>query len=292
MKTNLSIPTLLGVVFGAFTLASAATTNVYVQDWGTGNTGVTGNGNINTVGWTGVAVSQTAGPYLGIYTATGANDPDTGESLPENTLYFTILLPNQTTPGMFYTTTEGGTGAGGNSAFAAIDPTQYTNLTLSVEIRYDGAGFGTNYFAVRMGSSWYVSTTMLPDYTGGYPAFTNATVLFTNVASAWRNLTVGTTNVTIGSPPGSNLSGLITGIGIVELPTAGGGNYNRLAVTAFVPGEGPPPTAPTITSGTPISQTTYEGSHPKTAFDQGEPGKLLRKACLLQRFHDVRPVLP
>ena len=70
------------ILFAALQAASAGSTNIYTENWGTGNSGVTGNGNINTVGWTGVAVSQRAGPYLGIYTATGASDAGSGAPLP------------------------------------------------------------------------------------------------------------------------------------------------------------------------------------------------------------------
>src|SRR6266446_1881199 len=209
MKRTFSTIILFGACLGFLRLASAASTNIYVQDWGTtnGGAGVTGNGTLNLVGWTGVAVSQTAGPYLGIYQATGASDPGSGSVLPVNTVYFTVLNPNQTNAGMFYTTDSSGAGSGGDSAFADIDPTLYTNLTLSVEIR-DTGGTPTNYFAVRVGGSWYVSTNQLPSSgTLPYPQFTNETVLYTNVASAWRNLTINSTDVTIGSPPGSNFSG-------------------------------------------------------------------------------------
>src|SRR5262245_58124143 len=151
---------ILAIVFvflmGVLPPAFAAITNVYVQNWGSSN-GVAGNGVLNTVGWTGIAVSQTTGPYLGIYGDAGATDPSTGEALPTNTVYFTVLLPTQTAPGMFYTTTEAGNGGSGNSTFPSIDPTNYTNLTLSVYVRNTG-GNPTNYFAVRVGGSWYIST--------------------------------------------------------------------------------------------------------------------------------------
>src|SRR6516162_2833973 len=108
----------LAVFSAAVLSASAGTMNIYIQDWGTTNGGssVTGNGNIGTVGWTGIAVSQTAGPYMGIYQATGASDPGQGIALPVNTLYFTVLTPNQTQPGMFYTTDSSGSGSGGDSS--------------------------------------------------------------------------------------------------------------------------------------------------------------------------------
>ncbi|HWC58127.1 MAG TPA: hypothetical protein VHC44_00430 [Verrucomicrobiae bacterium] len=249
---------LLAILSGAVHLASAGTTNLYIQDWGTTNGGssVGGNGNINLVGWTGVAVTQTAGPYLGIFQATGASDAGSGNPLPVNTVYFTGLTPSQSTPGMFYTTDSAGTGTGGDTAFTDIDPTQYTNLTLSVEVR--GAATDTNYFAVRMGSQWYVSTNQLTGSgTLGYPVFTNAVVPFTNAAGAWRLLTINATDVTIGAAPGSDLSGLITGIGIVELPTSGGFNYNELAITALGASVAPP-VAPTLSGGV-TPQYSYPG---------------------------------
>jgi arabinogalactan endo-1,4-beta-galactosidase len=217
--------------------SSAGTMNIYVEDWGTYNGGaaLVTNGDLGLVGWTGVAVSQTAGPYLGIYQAAGASDAGTGAALPVNTVYLTSLLPNQSSAGMFYTTSSAGAGTGGDSAFTAIDPAQYTNLTLSVEVREQTFGArSTNYFAVQVGGLWYVAANNpLPVYTGAYPTFTNATMLYTNLASVWNNLTIGSTSVTIGSIAGTNLSGPITGIGIVELPTTDGFNYNQLAISAF-----------------------------------------------------------
>jgi hypothetical protein len=243
MKTLLA--TAILVVVLQTTLAG--TTNIYVENWGTGNSGVTGDGNINTVGWTGIAVSQRAGPYLGIYTATGASDPGTGAALPPNTAYFTTLLPSQTAPGMFYTTDAAGAGAGGNSSFTDINPTQYTNLTLTAEVR--GAATDTNYFAVQVGGSWYVATSYQMSSSGalGYPNFTNAMLVYTNPANVWNALAINASNVTIGAVAALNLSAPVTGIGIVELPTAGGFNYNQVTVSAFAPNP-PPPTPATITA--------------------------------------------
>jgi arabinogalactan endo-1,4-beta-galactosidase len=231
--THLILLILACTTFGSL----AGTTNLYVEDWGTYNGGaaLVTNGVLGQVGWTGVAVSQTTGPYLGIYQAASASDAGAGAALPVNTAYFTSLLPNQTSAGMFYTTSSSGAGTMGDSAFTSIDPTQYTNLTLSVEVRQQTASArSTNYFAVQMGGAWYVATNNpLPVYTGAYPSFTNATMLYTNVASVWNNLTINATGVTIGSLASANLSGPITGIGIVELPTTDGFNYNRLTVSAF-----------------------------------------------------------
>ena len=255
MKKILSI----AILFGVLHVASAGSTNVYVQDWGTviGGSSVTGNGNLNLVGWTAVAVSQTSGPYLGIYQATGASDPATGAALPKNTVYFTTLTPNQTAPGMFYTTDTAGAGSGGDSAFTDINPTLYTNLTLSVEVR--GAATDTNYFAVQVGGSWYVATSYQMPGSGtlGYPMFTNAMLVYTNPANVWQSLTINATSVTIGAVASPNLTAPITGIGIVELPTGGGFNYNQLAVTAFTPNVVTNPATITAVAVTP--QYAYVG---------------------------------
>jgi hypothetical protein len=256
MKKILSVAILLGVL----RIALAGSTNIYVQDWGTVNGGgsVTGSGNINTVGWTGVATSQTAGPYLGIYQANGASDAGSGDPLPANTVYLTTLLPNQTAPAMFYTTDTAGAGSGGDSTFTDINPTLYTNLAFSVECR--GNPTDTNYFAVQVGGAWYVATSYQLANSGSlsYPVFTNATLVYTNPSTVWHSLTIGATSVTIGSVASPSLTAAITGIGIVELPTSAGFNYNELTVSAYAPNP-PPPSPATITSQAITPQYAYVG---------------------------------
>jgi hypothetical protein len=255
MKKILSMTFIGGVLLSVVPFASAVT--IYTENWGTGNSGVTGNGNIGTVGWTGVAQSQTAGPYLGIYTASGANDPTLGLALPFNTVYFTVFSSTNL-PGMFYTTSASGHGTGGNSSFANIDPTLYTNLTFNIEVR--GAATDTNYIAVQVGGLWYVCTSyQLPGSSGiGYPQFTNDSLIYTNPANVWQNLTInGTTSVTIGSVASPSLTSPITGVGIVELPTGGGFNYNQLVIN-----QGPgdfPQIAPTNTAAAVTPQYVYVG---------------------------------
>ncbi len=255
MKKILLIAVVGSALLSAVPFASAVT--VYTENWGTGNSGVTGNGNINTVGWTAIAASQTAGPYVGIYTATGASDPTLGLALPPNTVYFTAFQSTNRA-GMLYTTDTSGAGAGGNSSFSDINPTLYTNLTFNIEVR--GAATDTNYFAVLVGGQWYVATSYQFPNQGnlGYPQFTNDALIYTNPANVWQTLTInGTTNVTIGAVASPNLTSPITGIGIVELPTSGGFNYNELVIN-----QGPgdfPQTAPTNTAAAVSPQYVYVG---------------------------------
>jgi hypothetical protein len=252
----------LAVLFSTALCAWGSTT-IYLEDWGTtnGQGSVNGAGNIGTVGWAGVAVSQSSSPYLGIFTANNPSPEDvgTGGVLPGNTAYFTHLLPNQTSPGMFYTTDTSGSGAGGDSSFTDINPTLYTNLAINLEI-FDGNGGDTNYFAVRVGSAWYVATSFqLPYITSlPYPDFTNVTLIYTNPANVWQSLTVNATSVTIGAVATPNLSAPITGIGVVELPTVNGPDYNELSITAFSPGSGPQ-TPAKITAAAVTPQAAYVG---------------------------------
>lgn len=253
---------LIAVLTGLVRITSAGTTNIYEQDWGTTNGGTSlGSGaSLNLVGWTNVSVvpNGSGGPYLGFYQASPASDAATGLPLPVNTVYFTTLTPNQLLPVMIFTTDTAGAGSAGDSAFADINPASYTNLTLMAETR--GAPTDTNYFAVQLGTSWYVCTSyQMPSYNGGppYGVFTNASLIYTNPANVWQSLTIGTTNVTIGAVASPNLSATITGLGIVQLPTAGGFDYNQLSITAFAP-SAPPPTPPTI-SGAISPQNVFVG---------------------------------
>jgi hypothetical protein len=262
MKTLIPKSVLLAAGLGLLPHAFAVT--IYTQDWGYALTSVRFNGSLNLVGWTGVANSQTAQPYLGIYGATGANDPYLGLGLGPNTVYFTGLTgTNQSGPGMFYTTDTSGPGSAGDSSFTDINPTLYTNLTFNVEVR-NGGGNLTNYFAVQVGGNWYVDTSdLMTLYNGGYPTFTNWSMVYTNPAIVWNSLTInGTTSVTIGGPASPNLSALITGIGIVELNNPNitgtpGFNYSQIVINQ---GRGDFPTSPPVNSAPAVTpQTTYEG---------------------------------
>ena len=218
------------VLFGGLTLASAGTTNIYVEDWGS----VAGGNTFAKVGWSytmpaGSPQNGGGGPYEGIFAATGANDPGSGLSLPANTVYFEDMPVGF---GMFYTGDWAGTGTGGDSAFTDIDPTQYTNLTFSMELN---GSYATNYFAIQQGGTWYVSATKLASYSGAYLTFGNVSTPYTNLASAWNTLIWNSSGVSIGSTPSGNLSGLITAIGVVVSAEYSGFNYNQLVISAYVP---------------------------------------------------------
>jgi hypothetical protein len=275
MKKTLTALFLIGVLFGTWTTAFAGTTNIYVEDWGTTNGGTSLDYGYNPgtaanpfaqVAWSIVApAAQTGGgpPYEGIYTDTSAIDVNTGQSLPANTVYYTFLAAGQS--GMVYTTDAAGAGAAGDSSFIDIDPSDYTNLTISVEGNDTGTT-SSNYVAVQVGGAWYVSTNLLSST--GNSGFSIASTPYTNLASAWNNLTVTANTVTIGSAASANLSGPITGVGIVQLG-AGGWDYNELVIAAFSAGGGGVTVVPASILSPPISQTTFAGGGISFALQPG-----------------------
>jgi Immunoglobulin I-set domain len=272
MKKTLYIAVIGGALLSVVPFASAV--NIYTNDWGTvtGGSAVTGDG-VNgpaLVGWTVIANRRgngsPVGPYYGIYATTGANDPVLGLGLPVNTSYLTGLGGNSTNqlggPAMLYTTDTSGSGSGGDSAYADIDPTLYTNLTFNVEVENSGGNCPT-YWAVRVGGSWYVATNNpFSNVTVGYPAFTNWSMVYDPTAANWNTLTLNTTYVTIGPMAAANLSGPITGIGIVEATnTVPGGNngmnFNRIVINQ---GSGDFPHAPPVNSAPAVTpQYVYVG---------------------------------
>lgn len=145
---------------------------------------------------------------------------------------FANMLANEA----FYTSTTLDTGATG-TAFTAIDPTAYTfGVTFLVDI---SAGFSPDElrsrFAVQIaGGNWYISSTPLNVPLVTQNIFRNYSIPFNPAASGWNNLTVSgtgspTVGATIGGPAASNLTGLITGVGLVVSygPTITGGGTHE-----------------------------------------------------------------
>jgi hypothetical protein len=235
MKKSLSAILVAATLIGALPHASAGTVNLYVEDWGSTKGAVPSS--FGSVGWTAVIPAAINPPYEGFYGAAGAYNVATGNPLPTNTVYYTGVAAGQSV--MFYTTDTSGAGSGGDSAFTDINPASYTNLTLSVAATDEGST-ASNYFAVQVGGAWYVSTTALAGSDPAYPGFVNASLPYAETASAWKQLTVNSNSVTVGAAAAANLSGPITGVGIVEIGGAtstgqGGWNYNEVTISAYAP---------------------------------------------------------
>lgn len=230
-------------------VASAQTTVLYEQNWGTGSSATA----LSQVGWSQVLLTN---GYSGFYTfSPPPHDGATGLSLPANEVYF----GGNSGVGIFYTTNGAGSGSLGNSSFTSIDPTPHTNLNLSVYCSWSWQGSNvTCWFAVQVGGAWYASTNK-PLTTAAHSngdTFYNFGITYDPAATNWNVLTVGP-SVSVGGPAPSNLSGNITGLGVVmQLSGAGSWNFSRLQISSISNTVTLPPTL----TAAPISQTSYEGA--------------------------------
>ena len=174
--------------------------------------GITGNFPVSTVGW--------------------ANDiPDGPSRLFQNSggdgAVFAFENTSATTA--FYTSTTLTRMAG--ATFPSINPLLYSGLTLSVDIQPTQTPANiTARFAVQMnGAAWFAAANVLPvpGTAGSYATYSSA---FNPSATQWDSLSVsgnGTaTHATIGSVISTNLSGNITGAGLVFVHTGSGGTFN------------------------------------------------------------------
>lgn len=240
--------TALAVLMSGSLLASAQTAILYQEDFGTTNGGTT----LVSVGWGQILVPS---GYSGIYQQSPAFDETTLQSLPINTMYF----GGSPGPGIFFTTNGAGSGPNGDSAFTSIDPTQYTNLNISLEAQWSYQGSNVQcWFAVQVGTNWYVNTNqpLTTAAHGSGPAFYQSSITYNPAATNWNVLT-NTTVVGIGPQASGSLSGNITGVGIVaNLTGSGSWNYNNFLITSISNTAVLPPTL----VAAPLSQTAYAGS--------------------------------
>ena len=134
---------------------------------------------------------------------------------------YSQTFPNTT---FFYTTTKSDTGISG-LALPAIDTAANPTIAFSVDVaptpNFNGPGLSTAYFAVQMnGGNWYVSSIPISINTSQpSTSFSTYQQQFSSAASSWNNLTFNSTGATIGSQAGADLTGNITGAGIVVVTT-------------------------------------------------------------------------
>ena len=198
---------------------------LYQEDWGTVNGG-TNVASLNDVGWKQVGSSDL---YSGFYQAAGAVDDTSSAALPTNSMWFGDNNAGMT---LFYTTNGAGRGSYGDSAFTSIDPTLYSNVVLSAYAQWGWNGGALQaWFAVQVGGAWYVATNhpIVPDQAGG-THYQRTDLTYSPAAANWNMLSLGVSSVTITGTAASNLSGPITGIGIVAQSDGGWWNLNELQV--------------------------------------------------------------
>ena len=108
-----------------------------------------------------------------------------------------------------------------------------------METQYSTTGANvSSFFAMRVGTNWYVSTNPMTAFVegGASGSFSQTSLIYNTLASGWKNLTIGRNSITVGSLASANLSGSITGVGIVSTLTgAGSWDYENLLISATDP---------------------------------------------------------
>jgi hypothetical protein len=178
----------------------------------------TGTEPVSSVGWTEAAPS---GYVWGLYYITGQNTVG-------STFGAVSAWQSSAVTTAYYTTTATDTNQAG-LPFPNIVLAGYTNvgagLILSTEIgeNASSAGAVTAYWAVQInGSAWYIDTTPLPAMTAG-AAWTFPSLTFNPAAANWQNITISGTGATLGAPAANDLTGVMTGAGLVFVYPPGGG---------------------------------------------------------------------
>ena len=174
--------------------------------------GLSGNFPVSTVGWANDIPNQPTRLYQS-FGSDGA----------------VYAYQNAAATTAFYTSTvlSAATGA----TFPSINPALYSGITFSADIQpYLTPANVTARFAVQMnGGSWFVSANTLP-VPATVGSFATCSNVYNPAASQWDSLSIsgnGTgTGATIGSAISTNLTGNITGAGLVFTHTAAGGTVN------------------------------------------------------------------
>jgi len=209
---------------------------------------------LSQIGWAADGY-QTPGGWAGYYDARSSGSLiNTGTGLPVSapgTAYGAgaayIGWTSGTYNGALYTDDTMGSGTYGYVSFAdislSVDPTlQFSVLLQQLPGWSNGALTPVlGYILVENGGNWYASAAGLTAPTstdpGGYPTwngstygnFDPASLTLTAAKANWVTVTgVGTGTITLGSTPANDLSGNITGVGILENVQASGegGSWN------------------------------------------------------------------
>jgi hypothetical protein len=149
-------------------------------------------------------------------------------------------------------------------AFPGVNLAVAQNVSFKVDLNTGFLGPGTRSFiCVQMNlGNWFVSTNeLLPQPTG--TTFITDAYKFNPIASAWNDLTVsgtGSDTVTlapvIGTAATNNMTGYITGIGIVCQHTAGSTvQFDNYTVLGAIP-----PSILPVISSPPVSTTNFTGT--------------------------------
>jgi hypothetical protein len=129
---------------------------------------------------------------------------------------------------VYYATTATDTNQAG-LPFPNINLASYPSLNFSVDIAPSSSASNvTAFVAVQLnGTNWYVAASSLAVPTSVDSAtYATYTMAFNPAAANWKNLTVTSSGGLVGSTAASNLSGVMTGAGLVFVTVGTGGNFN------------------------------------------------------------------
>ena len=260
---NMDIVVVVSNGYGSVTSSPPANLTVaatiYYESFGVPTTG---DQPINNVGWR----NDISGNNNRIFTGNG------GLTFPRCAVYSANGIGSIEAFWATTLTANGGPYEGGlvtnKMAFPGINLATVFNLNFSIAANANGAGQYQGFLALQLNNnSWYVSTNQwLPKATSS--AFVADSIKFNPAAAAWNQLTVSPNgsyyahwNATnpypqIGAAATADLTGYITGIGVVITRTAQGDvQFDNFTVSGAIP-----PTALPVISAPPFSQTNYTSS--------------------------------
>ncbi len=224
--------------------ASIASAQLYVETFqGTTPTSIVGQdaGNIGwaasgNYGWIGYYDSRAAGSLINSATLTSVNAGGAFMGNGSGNLMMAL-----------YTTDSMGPGAYGESSFSDISLSANPTLNFSVLLQNEqGWNDGaippiSGWILVQNNGSWYASATGLTAPTsldpGGWPTWNSSifgnfdptSLTLTGAKADWVTVSgIGTGTITLGSIPANDLTGDITGVGLLEnaVTSGEGGSWN------------------------------------------------------------------
>jgi hypothetical protein len=178
---------------------------------------VVGNYPLSVVGWVTAAPDA---PTRLFQVAAGTGAFYNYETSAGTTAYYATTASDPGTSGLPFPSINIAASSGLTFSASIAPTTQPTNLTASTAVQING-------------TTWYVSATSLPlDTSVASATYSTVTQAFSPAAANWDNLTISGTGAVVGGPAAANLSGNITGAGLVFNFTGPGSfNVNDFQIT-------------------------------------------------------------
>ena len=214
---------LLGTVsVGSAQIYQEMFTSSYLTSSGNENLSDIGWASTGNYGWAGYYDSRTSGSLIN--TGTGNPVLAPGTAYGAGAAYIGNGNGNTTYVMALYTDDALGTGTYGYTAFSDINlSTPGLQATVLQQIEQPAGETCTSYLVIQNGGNWYASAsalntpTSIDPLSSSYGNFDPALLNISGTAANWVQINGwGTSSLSLGSLPGSNLTGMITGVGILE----------------------------------------------------------------------------